>query len=161
MTSEAQIVVRGPTAGDAEAIREVNSLAVAALRKIYKPTEAAIKRKAARAPSRQRLVAESDGRVVATVECERRGDRLHLLGPMVHPDHQRRGIARALVDHIAGIAQSMGLAGLSLSTCRQTGNVPIFARLGFRVVRESVDESGLVENLTDEPLVDVYMERDV
>jgi len=155
------MIIREPGESDAEAIREVKGLAVARLRKVYRPTEAAIARKAARATIRRSLVCERDGQVVAVVEYEDRGDRLHLLGPMVHPDHQRRGLARALVGHIAELARRAGKRALSLNTIKQTGNVAIFARLGFSPIREIFDQGPLAENLTDEDLIDVYMEREI
>jgi len=78
---------------------------------------------------------------------------------MVHPDHQRHGIARALLDHVAMLAAEAGKRALSLNTVKQTGNVSIFSRLGFVVVRETIDDDTVTENLTDEDLIDVYMEK--
>jgi len=62
------MIVREPTEGDDEAIREVKSLAVAPLRKLYRPTRTALARKAQRAAIRRQLICEQDSRVVATVE---------------------------------------------------------------------------------------------
>lgn len=153
------MIIREPTELDAEAIREVKSLAVVPLREIYRPTKVGLARKAQRASIRREVVCEKNGRVVGTVAFEDRQDCFHILGPMVHPSFQRQGIARALLEHVAGLARQAGKRALSLNAVRQTGNVPIFSRLGFRVIREQVDEDPLVENLTDEDLIDVYMER--
>jgi len=153
------MIIRKPTESDAEAIREAKSLAIVPLRKLYRPTRTALARKAQRAAIRRQLVCEQDGRVVASVEFEDRGDCYHILGPMVHPDHQRQGVARALVDHVAMLATQAGKRALSLNTVKQTGNVAIFSRLGFVVVLETTDNDGITENLTDEELIDVYMEK--
>ena len=42
-------------------------------------------------------------------------------------------------------------------TLRQTGNVPVFERLDFRLVREGLAE--FAESLSGRPLSEVYMER--
>lgn len=79
----------------------------------------------------------------------------------MHPDFQRQGIARRLLDYIAEIARQQGKRALSLNTVKQTGNVKIFSRLDFQVISESVADEGLGESLINEPLIDVYMERNL
>jgi N-acetylglutamate synthase-like GNAT family acetyltransferase len=153
------MVIREPVAADAAAIAEVRRLATAALRMFYRPRPAALARRAARATIRRQLVCEIDGRVTGTVDDEDRGDCRHICGLSVHPDFQRRGIARALLERLATDARAAGQRALSLYTIKQTGNVAIFSRLGFAALRETPDDPEIFENLTDEALVDVYMER--
>jgi hypothetical protein len=62
-----------------------------------------------------------------------------------------------MVESLAEKASSMGLAKLSLFTVRETGNVPIFEHLGFKVVREEPAQD--IESATGSPLREVYMER--
>ena len=72
-----------------------------------------------------------------------------MVGLFVHEHHRRRGVARALLDALG--------PRLSLFTIRETGNVPIFERLGFAVVREEL----ATEYVSDAhaQLHEVYMER--
>lgn len=152
------MVVREPTEEDSQALREVKSLAVQDLRKVYRPIQAGHARRAAKARDRRPLVCECNGRVAGCVEYEPQGDRLHVIGLLVHPDFRRRGIARAILEYIRGIAQCEGKRGLSLNTVKQTGNIEIFTRLGFEVVKESEADESLGGSVTDDQLVDVYME---
>jgi len=154
---EAGIKVRKATSEDTTAIDEVGRLAVADLRKVYRPTPSAVKR--ARAQRTTRLVAVLDGRIVGTMRYRPEGDRLHLMGPMVHPDFRRRGVARAIVESVATIARTIGAARLSLFTVVETGNVPIFERMGFKVVRTTSAED--VESVCGLALNEAYMERPI
>ena len=151
------IVVREARSEDAAAVDEVGRLAVADLRKVYRPTPSAVKR--ARAQRTTCLVAVLDGRIVGTVRCRAEGDRLHLMGPMVHPDFRRRGVARAIVESVATIARTIGAARLSLFTVVETGNAPICKRLGFKVVRTTSAED--VESVCGLALNEAYMERPI
>ena len=65
------------------------------------------------------------------------------------------------MNHLAEVARDLGLRALSLNTTKQTANVAIFSKLGFQALRETPGDPRMAENLTDEELVDVYMEREV
>ncbi len=144
---------------DAEGIKEVVESAIIPLRKIYRPTKAAYERRKSHRKLRTRLVCIYENKIVGTVEYEIQDDKFHIVGLMVHQKYQRKGIARALVDCISNIASKSGERVLSINTCKQTGNVVIFKKLGFQVIKENKEDAGLAENLTDEELIDVYMER--
>jgi GNAT superfamily N-acetyltransferase len=61
----------------------------------------------------------------------------HIEQVSVHPGHSRRGIGRALVDHVGAWAAERGLAGLTLTTFADVPwNAPYYARLGFVVVTD-------------------------
>jgi GNAT superfamily N-acetyltransferase len=61
----------------------------------------------------------------------------HIEQVSVHPGHSRRGIGRALVDHVGAWAAARGLAGLTLTTFADVPwNAPYYARLGFVVVTD-------------------------
>jgi acetyltransferase len=83
------------------------------------------------------LVAEVGGVVIGTATLIRNTHPLYshrgeLASLVVHPDYQRRGIARHLVEGICTHAVSMGLEIL-LTNCR--GGTPaenVYPRLGFR-----------------------------
>jgi GNAT superfamily N-acetyltransferase len=115
------VIVREAETGDE--LAAVTASAIATLRHTYRPTAAAI----ARARPSRRLVAVARGEIVGTLEY----DGGHVVGLFVHADHRRRGVARALL-------AALGPRELSLFTIRETGNVPIFVRLGFAVVREEL-----------------------
>ena len=144
---------------DADSVREVNGSAVATLREVYRPSQAALFRKAKREKLQTNLVCVSEGKIVATVAYEKDNDTLHVLGPMVLPAYRRKGIARFIMDHLAEIGRQSGVRAISLHTIKQTGNVELFSRLGFSAVRESPGQ--WAESVSGEELVDVYMERNL
>lgn len=127
------IFVRPARAGDEPAIADVSASALATLREVYRPTPAAIARRRGLALL-PRLVALVDDALVGTVEYALGEERLHLMGLFVVASHRQTGVARALVDELARLAKNRPL---SLNTIRETGNVPIFERLGFAVVSET------------------------
>lgn len=56
----------------------------------------------------------------------------------VHPDHARRGIGAALIDHLDEWARDRGLPELTLTTFRDVPwNAPYYARLGFTAVADA------------------------
>src|SRR5262249_8732335 len=114
---------------------------------------------AALTPEPQRLVAEEDGRIVGTVCFRVDGDLLRVMGLAVLPLCRHRGIARSLVRCLAGIAEERKCRGLGLYTVRQTGNIPIFERLGFRLIAEGPADYFI--SVTGQPLTEAYMELDV
>ncbi|GAB1515310.1 GNAT family N-acetyltransferase [Actinophytocola sp. KF-1] len=61
----------------------------------------------------------------------------HIEQVSVHPGHSRRGIGRALIDHVGAWARARGLAGLTLTTFADVPwNAPYYARIGFTVVTD-------------------------
>ena len=63
--------------------------------------------------------------------------RPHIEELDVHPDHQRRGLGRALVEAARAWARDRGEASVTLSTFRSVPwNGPYYRRLGFEVVPE-------------------------
>lgn len=156
---ELRIIIREATAGDAEAVTTVARAAFEPLRGIYRPTAEVAARQPERAREGTRLVAEVQGRVAATVQFARHAEHVHVIGLAVHPDYQRRGIARRLLDGIAARAPSLGHRVIVLDTIKETGNVSIFEKLGFRAVGESV--TALFESDAFAVLHEVRMERSV
>jgi len=149
------IVVRNATSADAEALAAVDVSATATLRETYRPNDRALTSRAKLAGRLTRLVAELDGRVVGTVQYSVDGNSLRIIGLGVHSDARRRGVARAIMDKLREIAVDLGVSQLLAHTVRQTGNVPIFEKLGFEVVSESEDEYS--ESTTHDMLTDVEM----
>ncbi|HTL32777.1 MAG TPA: GNAT family N-acetyltransferase [Kofleriaceae bacterium] len=145
------LLIRPAVAADEPGIAAVAESALAVLRRIYRPTPAAIARKHEQRKL-PRLVAVAGTEIVGTVEYALAEDRLHLMSLFVLASHRRQGVARALVDELAKLA---GTRPLSLNTVRETGNVAVFERLGFSTVREEVTHDLVGESV----LHDVYMTR--
>ncbi|MEU5695646.1 GNAT family N-acetyltransferase [Actinosynnema sp. NPDC020468] len=79
-------------------------------------------------------VADEAGPVAWVAALEVDG-QAHVEQLSVHPDHARRGIGAALLDHVAAWAAERGLAGLTLTTFRDVPwNGPYYRRLGFAPV---------------------------
>ncbi|MFB3893108.1 MAG: GNAT family N-acetyltransferase [Phycisphaerae bacterium] len=152
------IEIRAESPADVDAVKEVWRLAVADLRKFYRPTASAIKTAGARQGVGS-LVALIDGRVVGGLRYYMADGRLRSMGPMVHPDFRRRGVARALLGALAEIGRELGASCLALCTVVQTGNVEIFRRLGFKVVSEYPATD--MESITGQPLTEAEMERPI
>lgn len=149
------VIIRKAEPADMPAVRAVMGAATAQLRSVYRPAAASVAR--AKADEEIRWLVAVDGdEVVAALRYKRENDRLHF-GLGARPDYQRRGVGRGLVEALAAVAASDGLGKLSLYTIKQTGNVPIFARMGFNVVKEEPAQD--VESITGEALAEVYMEK--
>ncbi|MBW4721226.1 GNAT family N-acetyltransferase [Saccharothrix sp. SC076] len=74
---------------------------------------------------------------VAWIAAEPVAGFAHVEQVSVHPDHARRGIGAALLDHVESWARERGLAGLTLTTFRDIPwNAPYYRRLGFTDVDE-------------------------
>ncbi|MFJ5142871.1 GNAT family N-acetyltransferase [Streptomyces sp. NPDC088707] len=70
----------------------------------------------------------------------------HIEQVSVHPDAARRGVGRALIEHLAAAAGEQGLAALTLTTFTEVPwNAPYYARLGFRPLTDS--DPALTEGL--------------
>ncbi|WP_329284440.1 GNAT family N-acetyltransferase [Streptomyces sp. NBC_00691] len=70
----------------------------------------------------------------------------HIEQVSVHPDAARRGVGRALIEHLAEAAGEQGLAALTLTTFAEVPwNAPYYARLGFRPLAAS--DPALTEGL--------------
>jgi GNAT superfamily N-acetyltransferase len=83
---------------------------------------------------------------VAYLIAERIDDALHIEQVSVHPAAARRGIGRALIDHLAGVATAQGLPALTLTTFADVPwNAPYYARCGFQPLADAESGPGLRE----------------
>jgi putative acetyltransferase len=149
------VTVRRETESDRDAIRHVN---VAAFRDhpFSQQTEHLIvdALRAAGALTVS-LVAELDGQVVGHIAFSpaRIGDassNWYLLGPVaVHPDHQRRGIGRGLIER--GLSSLRALGGRG---CVLVGDPAFYRPFGFRPVRGVTCPGVPDENVLCLPLCD-------
>lgn len=127
------IIVRAAMPKDQNGIAKVEASATATLRRTYRPNREALIHGKMISRNMRRLVAESDGKIVGTVQYHVDGDAIRMIGLGVDADCRRCGVARALVNEIADNARRCGIASIVTCTVVQTGNVPIFEALGFRV----------------------------
>jgi predicted N-acetyltransferase YhbS len=151
------ITIRSATTADADDVAAVFEAAFAPLRSIYRPTGEAAARQGERGKAGVRLVAELDGRVVGTVQFDSHEKHVHVIGLAVHPAFQRKGVARRLLDWIVDYAPTLGHHVVVLDTIKETGNVPLFEKLGFRVFDERVTIE--FESEIHSELHEVKMER--
>jgi ribosomal protein S18 acetylase RimI-like enzyme len=153
------LTVREVRPGDEPEVAEIDRLATDSLRKVYRPTELALQRRAAIAPTLGRLVAVLEGRIVGVVQFYINDGSLSFLGLGVHPRFQRHGVARALIRQLEAMGRTCGCTAVTLHTVRETGNVELFQRLGFLV--ESEEPTTLFESDRFPELSEVGMRKDI
>lgn len=84
-----------------------------------------------------RVWVAADPHPVAWVAVQEVDGAAHVEQISVHPDHARRGIGAALLDHVGGWAAARGLSALTLTTFRDIPwNGPYYLRLGFTEVAD-------------------------
>jgi GNAT superfamily N-acetyltransferase len=79
------------------------------------------------------------------------GDAAFLLEIDVHPDHQRRGLGRKLIQEVANWSKEQRFTSLSLTTFEHVPwNAPFYERLGFRRLKAGELSDNLLHRLEDE-----------
>ncbi|MEV6650801.1 GNAT family N-acetyltransferase [Streptomyces sp. NPDC051219] len=92
------------------------------------------------------VATDEEHRPVAYLMAEVVDGAAHIEQVSVHPQAARRGVGRALIDHLAAHACAEGLAALTLTTFAEVPwNAPYYSRLGFHVV----DGPGLTPGLRE------------
>jgi ribosomal protein S18 acetylase RimI-like enzyme len=100
------------------------------------------------------LAAEQAGRIVGTVQLDHdtfpnQRHRAEVRKLLVHPDHRRRGIARALMAEIERHAVSLGRGLLTLDTRTGDSAEPLYASLGYRI-------AGMIPGYCRDTIVDRF-----
>lgn len=154
MTSS-NILIREATHSDHDQLKAVSHDAHATLRKVYRPGPSA-KAIGTENPY-TRIVAIKGGLLVGMATYEVDGDSIYFgsLGVLDH--YRKQGVARALVRHIEGIALKEGFKKLTCATVEETRNVPIFEKLGFKIISRAIPEK--FESLIGTPIHEVTMEK--
>ena len=153
---EYMIHVRAGLPGDADAVTRTMLACTRDLRAVYVPITAVQCTLDGAGPTGSRLVAvDPVGTVVGVGEFVVRGaSAVYVQGLAVASANRRQGVAAALLEHVAAYARKSGIPMLEVATIKETGNLDVFWRLGFRVVAESVSkrfcdvEGGNVHELT-------------
>jgi GNAT superfamily N-acetyltransferase len=83
------------------------------------------------------VVAEADGALAGSIhiELDERGGHFGMLATDVAM--QRRGVASALIAHAEQVARDAGCLVMRIEVVREGGALPLYERLGYRIVRES------------------------
>lgn len=131
--SDREFIIRPVRPEDAKDLRE-NCFSANTLAEVQERIAGSIQ--AAKEGTQVLLVAEVDGVVVGTGAFVRNthplyAHRAEVGSLVVHPDYQRRGIARRIVEQIAEAAVTMGLEILEVSTRGGTPAEEVYRRLGF------------------------------
>ncbi len=84
------------------------------------------------------FVAQAGEGLIGSIFCSPDGDELYIGRLAVAPDWRRRGVANALVDAAKDEARRIGAKRITLGArISLPGNVALFRRHGFVVVRET------------------------
>lgn len=93
-------------------------------------------------------VAEAAAGPVGLLAAQAWEESLHIAELSVRRDHQRRGIARALIAEAAEEARRLGLGALTLTTFAEVAwNAPFYARLGFVAIEGQAAGEKLMRTL--------------
>lgn len=154
------IEVRASRISDQSAVDNLIRRAFAEHRSVYIPTPEARARASSDAGTFSRVVAADhrSGAIVGTLMYRVEANRMHVRGLAVDPSRRRQGIASALIESVVAKARLANLRAVSLFTVLESGNVPIFERLGFHAVNHSIDESTTLVHGGAHATA-VYMER--
>ena len=150
------VTISFATAEDIAPAKAIAKAAFSELRSVYSPTKTAI---ANQPKSTAYVVAKAGQTVVATLQYFDEWDRIYLFDVAVNPQYRRQGIALGMIEFVTDIARTLGHKIVSARTIRETGNVEIFERLGFRVVKEETAKWCVSDRYP--VLHDVYLERQV
>ncbi|WP_377295471.1 GNAT family N-acetyltransferase [Rhizobium sp. SGZ-381] len=93
----------------------------------------------AEAPDRI-TVAAFDGQIVGWAALN--GDKNHISDLWVHPQHQSKGIGRALIDTLLQRMIRQGISRVTIHThASNSGAIRLYERLGFRIVWRGMEFS--------------------
>lgn len=135
------ILVRAYRPDDAEQVGQIMQECTSELRTVYVLNPQVSAAASRSLPVLNRVVALSDtGAIVGVAEFEARQFALYAQSVAVAPVHRQRGTAGALLNYIAAAAVDLGIGIVEIATIKETGNVAVFARLGFSMVAECPSE---------------------
>lgn len=153
------VTVHIATLEDIPAAETLSRKTFSELRQVYHPLPKTVEKQSTQLDDTTPVVARNNNSIVGTLRYYVKADKLCVLGLAVDSFYRRRGIARGLLDFVTEEARRLDLSSVSLRTIRETGNVPIFERMSFRIVNEVVADWCESENHS--MLHDVWMEKAV
>ncbi|WP_404304947.1 GNAT family N-acetyltransferase [Neorhodopirellula lusitana] len=123
---------------DASEVRSVRDIGFATVRDTYTPNHGAAPAALNASGCRSDILADIDGFTAGVVSAAIEGNTLRITGLAVAPEFRRLGVARALIESAERVAVNARCDNVRLFTIRETGNVSLFARLGFHFVGEAM-----------------------
>ncbi|MCF3124964.1 GNAT family N-acetyltransferase [Streptomyces arenae] len=137
--------IRPATASELPALQDIEraagepfrALGMAAIADDEPPTVEELER--FRRAGRAWVAVDADDAPVAYLVSEpvEDADAEHIEQVTVHPRAARRGVGRALIEHVATLARAEGRGALTLTTFADVPwNAPYYARIGFRPLAE-------------------------
>ncbi len=132
------IETRPALSTELDQVRSIRAQSFVTLREVYRPLPNALPVDAASDPLLYDLIAFISGRAAGVVGISQRSMDMRVSGLAVLPEFRNRQVATALLEHAHRLAQDSGCGVLRLFTIGETGNIPIFERLGFECVAETV-----------------------
>ena len=138
-------------------MRTILDAAFATVRDVYLPKPGAVPTSENANLSTETIVALVDGQIVGAVCVYQEAAALHISQLAVVPKFRKRGLARALLQSANEAAIQRSAIEIRLNTIQETGNVPIFQRLGFAV--DSTAEATWCTSAQFAKLHDVSMTR--
>ena len=127
---------------DSNSVKSIIAAATDELRFVYRPIKTKVQNKTETPINIVAIIKEN---IVGSAECLICENNILVRGLAVSPNYRRQGVARAIIEHIALIAQKEDKAELVLSTIKETGNTTAFLHIGFSVVSEAISE--MFENI--------------
>ncbi len=146
MSPTVQVLVRPATEADIPAIHQVTHAAFEVYANDVRMPGAIVALRETEADVRKALetlnvlVAEVEGQVVASVRYQDKGGIGYLSRFAVHPDQQRGGIGRALVQAVEDGCRALGLPAIALHTsARMSSLVHFYYRAGYFIHSTGTD----------------------
>lgn len=119
-------------------VRLIRAQGFATVRSVYRPLADALPVEADSNLQHDDIFASISDCVVGTMGIAKLGSDLRMSGLAVLPSFRKRGVASSLVAHANRVAEESDCDSIRLFTIRETGNIAIFARLGFEIVAETI-----------------------
>jgi GNAT superfamily N-acetyltransferase len=152
-----QVRIRRPRSDELEALRDIEraagrSFAEIGMSDIAEDAPDAIEVLEGYLQDRRAWIAtDADDRAIAYILIDVIDGNAHIEQVSVHPDHGRRGVGQALIDHVGAWAKRRGLLALTLTTFRDVAwNGPYYARCGFQIIPPSRLTPGLARIRAEE-----------
>jgi GNAT superfamily N-acetyltransferase len=174
VSGSSEVRIRPATAGDGPVVRDLERraglrFAEVGLAEVADHEPPSLEHLAGVASDGRSAVAVApSGEVVGYVLVDRVDSAAHVEQVSVDPDHQGRGVGRALLAWVEGWARGEGCRALTLTTFRDVPwNAPLYAHLGFRELAADEVGPGLATVVSEEaalgldPATRVCMRRDL
>jgi N-acetylglutamate synthase-like GNAT family acetyltransferase len=129
------------------------------LRKYYNTTNKQTFKNQLKEKDVHSLVAVYNQDIVATVSYYVQNEVTNIYSLGVLDEYRKNGITRKLFEHIEDLTKKVGAKKLSLNTIKETGNIMIFEKLGYKVIEEKVAVNAVSPD--NQQVHEFRMEKDI